>query len=296
MYRIIHSSDWHLPGPPPTKGLTVKQWLGILSWRCQRHHRHRPEVFAAARRLWLQAKVDQFCFTGDLVNFAAPAEYRQAAAELAQLSRVAPISLVPGNHDALVASGWAEAQRIWAPWLGPDHSGADGIPVWRDGPVAVVGLSSARPTPPFMAWGEVAPVQLIALESVLAELRHRGHFRVVLVHHPPQPGATSWRRGLHGADALRAVLQRTGAELVLHGHMHHPVRTWLPGPEAPIPVFGAGSASYLTAQGGRPGAHFHQFAIDGDSAGWRVEITDYFHDPRTGVFHPSAPAALLAPA
>ena len=57
-------------------------------------------------------------------------------------------------------------------------------------------------------------------------------------------------RGLPGAlrdaGALRAVLARAGAELVLHGHGHRTLFSEVPGPAGPIPVVGARSASDAT--------------------------------------------------
>lgn len=277
--------------------MTLKQLLSTISWHCVRHRRHRREVLDAALQVWLRSGVDRVCVTGDLVNFALPAEYCGAADVLDRLSRVAPVSLVPGNHDALAASGMAELRRHWARWLDGEENSADGLLVHFHGPVAIVGLSSAIPTPPLLAYGAVQPQQLSALERLLPKLRQSGHFRVVMLHHPPQAGVMGWRCGLHQAAALRGILQRTGAELVLHGHLHRPVRAWLAGPDAPIPVFGAGSSSLLARRGGsgRRG-HFHLFALEGSPGGWRLEVTDYFHDTSDGVFHPEASETVPGPA
>ena len=106
---------------------------------------------------------------------------------------------------------------------------------------------------------------------------------------PPQTGAAGWRRGLHHAAALREVLRRAGAELVLHGHLHHPVRAALPGPDGPIPVFGTGSASYLArAPHGRCG-QFNLFQLTGPPGQWRLAVTDYRHHPLDGAFHATPP-------
>lgn len=293
MFRFIQCSDWHLP-PPPGAGrpAALKQWLGTISWQLNRHRRHRREVFDAALKIWRQAQVDRFCVVGDLVNFALPAEFRAAANELAALEQHAPVSLVPGNHDALVGTGTSEQAAHWSRWLRGDETGPAGMAVWRQGPVAILGLSSAVATAPFMAWGKVTTAQIATLEDRLRQWRQDGVFRIVMIHHPPQPGAASWRRGLHHAAAFRAALQRAGAELVLHGHLHHPVRAALPGPAGPIPVFGSGSASYLAhSPSGRHG-HFNLFTLTGEPGRWRLEVTDYRHDPAAGVFHAAAPESV----
>ena len=290
MFRFIQCSDWHLT-PPPGSGrpTALKQRLGMISWRLNRHRRHRREVFDAALRIWRQTPVDRFCVVGDLVNFALPAEFRAAAAELTALEKLAPVSLVPGNHDALVRSGTGEQAAHWSRWLRGDAAEAEGLAVWRQGPVAVLGLTSAVATAPFMAWGKVTVGQVAAVEDRLRQLRQDGAFRIVMIHHPPQTGAAGWRRGLHHASALREALRRVGAELVLHGHLHHPVRASLPGPEGPIPVCGTGSASYLArTPGGRCG-QFNLFHLAGAPGQWRLTVTDYRHNPLDGEFHATTP-------
>jgi 3',5'-cyclic AMP phosphodiesterase CpdA len=91
---------------------------------------------------------------------------------------------------------------------------------------------------------------------MLERLGREGLFRIVLIHHPLTDGAVSGRKALTDRAGLRAVLARAGAELVLHGHAHTASITTVPGPQGPIPVVGAPSASAA------PGTH-------GEPAGWR---------------------------
>lgn len=295
MLRLIHCSDWHLPAPlEPGERHALKQWLSTISWRLKRHLRHRREVYDAAKRSWQEADVQRFCVTGDLVNFAMPREFLSAADELSALEQIAPVSLITGNHDALVSSGVTDSRQHWSRWLRGDEATED-IAVWLQDSVAIVGLTSAIPTAPFMAYGTLNERQLRALETQLTRLQQEGMFRIVMVHHPPQAGAAGWRRGLHQAAALRAVLRRTGAELVLHGHLHHPVQAWLPGPKAAIPVFGAGSSSYLAKHAGGHHGHFHLFNATGSPGAWQLAATDYFYQPNDSVFQPGEPRAVRAP-
>lgn len=297
MFQFVHSSDWHLPTPLPAGGegaSQLKQLLGRISWRYARHRKHRRDVFEAALRAWERLRADRHCVTGDLVNFAHSAEFAAASSELRRASQVSPVSLVPGNHDALVGRGSAEQVRHWQSWLAGEESAAAWPSIRVHGPAVFVGLSSAIPTGPFLAQGFVAAAQLNALEQVLARFGKSGHFRVVMVHHPIHVGAAPWRRGLRNASALRDVLSRAGAELVLHGHLHRRTRGSVESGSGPIPVFGAGSSSLagVNAHGAR--AHFHRFELSEALNGrWSLGVTDYYYDADKREFcpQPTVPAA-----
>jgi 3',5'-cyclic AMP phosphodiesterase CpdA len=151
-----------------------------------------------------------------------------------------------------------------------DAAGALEFPSLRlRGPLALVGVNSALPTALFMASGRVGAAQLAALERQLVELRDAGLCRVVLIHHPVTPGAVSPRRALRDAPALRALLARAGAELVLHGHGHRTLFSSLPGPAGEIPVVGVRSASDGTERPDKR-AQYHVYDIERAAGGFRI--------------------------
>ena len=123
--------------------------------------------------------------------------------------------------------------------------GAEDFPyLRRRGPLAIVGTSSACPTPPFSAAGALGDEQLARTESLLRRLGDEGLCRVVLIHHPPLPGTASRRKQLRDSQKFRDVLARTGAELVLHGHTHLSTLAHVAGPQnVKIPVVGVAAAS-----------------------------------------------------
>ena len=88
------------------------------------------------------------------------------------------------------------------------------------GDVALIGLSTARPSAPFFATGRLGERQLEALDRMLESTGADGRFRIVLLHHPPGRDTVRWRKSLRDGEALRDVLARRGAELILHGHAH----------------------------------------------------------------------------
>ncbi len=287
MYTLAHCSDWHTtrlaPGAPGA--LLNKRILGWLSWHTGRRERHRPEVLEKLFEDLRGQAPDHVAVTGDLTNVALEAEFREAAELLRLLGSPEHVSLIPGNHDAYVAVAPDRGWDLWAPYLrsDPDTPGAppdgraprfDEYPTVRvRGPVALVGLCSALPTPWFRATGRLGAVQLERLERLLVELGERGLCRVVLLHHPPTERMVSGRRRLRDSEALRAVLQRAGAELVLHGHVHRSAFDEIEGPNGAIPAVGVRSASDV-GQKPEKRAQYHLYDLETEpgSGRWKIGL------------------------
>jgi 3',5'-cyclic AMP phosphodiesterase CpdA len=275
MFVLAHLSDPHLaPLPAPRlTDLASKRVLGWLHWRRTRHLIHRAEQLdLLVGDLKAQAP-DHVAVTGDLVNIALAAEFPRARAWLDRLGPPSDVTLVPGNHDAYVRSALAWHATHWADFMRGDAASA-GSPQFpflrRRGPLAIVGLSTAVATAPFMATGRLGPGQIARLDELLAQLA--GHFRVVLIHHPPGRSPSGRFKRLTDAAALRAVLARRGAELVLHGHDHVHALDWLAGPRGPIPALGVPSASAAELAGHHVApAAYNLYRIDGEAGAWRCE-------------------------
>ena len=271
--------------PAGLRPLLSKRALGWVSWRARRSAIHRTEVLDALLEDLDETAPDQIVITGDLTNVSLEEEFAAAREWLRRIGDPGRVTAIPGNHDAYVRVSRERSWDLWAEYLVSDAAGrallagdpasdptAIHFPSVRiRKPVAIVGISSAVPTAPFYASGSVGAVQLDRVERVLTELAATDLFRVVLIHHPPDPLATSARRGLRDAGALCDVLRRTGAELVLHGHLHRAHRGWLEGPGAPIPVLGAASASDV---GVRPHkcANYHLFGVEALGRGGRARF------------------------
>ncbi len=226
---VAHVSDLHLPFEPKL-GLAQrlsKRQLSAWAWR-RRRHVQSADVLAALAAELHAADLDHIVITGDLINFALPEEFARAAAWLRALAPADRISVVPGNHDALVPVGSAEGLGRWSAWTSAD--GRWPFVHHRQG-LALIGLNSGRPTAPLLARGRIGAAQLARLETVLHEEAQAGRIRVVVVHHPVAADAVNWRRALADRAELGAVLQRAGAELVLHGHAHSARVDALSGPQ-----------------------------------------------------------------
>ena len=180
------------------------------------------------------------------------------------------MSFVAGNHDAYTRGSLPTLARTFAPWTISDATGLSGYPYLKErGGVALIGLCSGVPTAPFIASGRLGTAQRRALEALLAETGGRGLTRVVLIHHPPHLRGTNVVRGLTDNAAFAAILQRVGAELVLHGHNHKTSVASLPGPDKPVPVVGVASASAASGAANRE-AGYHLFSIEGRGPDLRV--------------------------
>lgn len=271
-FLLAHLTDPHLvpPAKPWTLGdIVSKRLLSRLSWRRKRRFAHRTEVLSAIVADIRAQAPDHVAVTGDITNFADEGEFAAARSWFATLGATEDVTVSPGNHDALVARGHRTRFASWRPWFGDAEE--TGFPyVRRRGPLAIVNLCSALPTPPLLAGGRLGAAQLSRLGKVLDDARREGLVRVVLIHHPPDRLAASARACLWDAAALGETLLRHGAELILHGHVHHPHPTTLPGPNGPIPVVGVSSASARTH--GNPQARWHGFRITGAGEAAQVEL------------------------
>jgi len=282
MFSLAHLSDPHLPLPPagaPILGLTGKQLLSRLAWQHKRRRITSEAVLdALAADLAVHAP-DHIAVTGDLVNLATRLEIASAGGWLALLGPSEKVSVVPGNHDRLIRSADLSG---WAPWMGCARQEPAFPTLARRKEVAIIGLSSACPTPISMASGRLGAAQLERTAAMLAQAKADGLFSVVLVHHPPVPAAGGLRKALRDRAALAGILRRHGAELVLHGHHHRARLTSLPGPSGAIPVIGVPSASAGMARPEPAGWNLHR--ITRGSPGWRLVTVARRYRTTTGRF------------
>ncbi|MHC5652507.1 metallophosphoesterase family protein [Stappia sp.] len=281
MIRLAHFSDPHLGPLPATRlrELLSKRVIGYVNW-----HRSRARTMTGT---WLDglladlraAAPDHVALTGDLVNIALDMEIRAARAWLETVGTPDHVSLVPGNHDAYVQGALRRAVAAWAPYMTGDGQDEPAFPyVRRRGPLALVGVSSARASGPWFATGRLGGKQARRLRDLLKALGEEGLFRVVMIHHPPQSGATAWNKRLTDASRVRAAVKRSGCELVLHGHTHLATRTQIDGPDGPVPVIGVPSASNGIGHK-RPAARYNLFSISGEPGAWRCEMEERGYGP-----------------
>ncbi|WP_354541025.1 metallophosphoesterase [Rhizobium sp. OAE497] len=279
MFKLAHISDIHL-GPLPRlsiRELFSKRITGFVNW----HRNRRKHLFGGTLDLLLDdiraREADHLAVTGDLVNLASGLEIRSAAAWLRELGDPEETSIVPGNHDAYVPGAYEKSMRAWYDYVRGDLA----PPQWEEdkhifpylrirGKVAIVGCSTAVATPPFAASGFFGQRQAREAVNMLRAAGEAGLFRVVMIHHPPIRGATSFHKRMIGIRRFAAVVTSGGAELVLHGHTHLNTLYWLKGQTGPVPVVGIASASQGPG-GMKPRAAYNLFSIDGSPGAWELK-------------------------
>jgi 3',5'-cyclic AMP phosphodiesterase CpdA len=257
VFRIGHVSDLHVLSPHGVewrKAVFNKRITGYANLLRQRGRVHRRELLAAVLSA-AAAQADHLVVTGDITNVSLEREFEQARALLDEVARKVEVTVVPGNHDLYLQSIHHERRfphhfgpflRGDLPALARDLAAGPFPCVKLRGPVAIIGLSSAVPRPPFVASGRVGAAQLAALREVLAHPEVARRTPVVLVHHPPVDGRMRLRQlrdGLVDAASLRAALSPLARGLVLFGHLHVRVRRRLPTAAGELEVICASGAA-----------------------------------------------------
>jgi 3',5'-cyclic AMP phosphodiesterase CpdA len=290
-FRLAHVTDPHFRSFQGARlgEFLGKRAVGALNVMVNRRRKHKMELLESMGEDLRRERFDHLAVTGDLSNVSLAAEWREARRWLDALDAdPEAVTVIPGNHDAYVADVVARQafEQVFAPFQTWDAAMTGGggarapYPFVRlRGPTALVGVTSCVATGDLGAWGQVGEAQLGALERALTSPGLAGRVRVVLIHHPPIRQKGGEERNLKDRAALAAVLARAGAELVLHGHDHVDQISALTGPGGrPIPVVGAGSASYS----GRPErrARYNVYEI----ADGAITLTTRAHDEETDAF------------
>jgi 3',5'-cyclic AMP phosphodiesterase CpdA len=303
-FVLAHVSDLHLAYPhgAGTREFLNKRVLGYLNWRLRRRAEHRPEVLEALVSDFRNARPDHIVVTGDLTHLGLPHEFRKAAEWLRSLGPSSYVTVIPGNHDTYVYAPWDHTLSQWEGYMASD--GADAFGAGMDeltlfpslrvrGDIALIGVSTARPSAPLLAVGSIGRAQLQRIDEILMETGREGLFRVVLIHHPPVAGTVTWHRRLTDGRGFRSILARRGAELVLHGHAHRATAGQLHTSAGMTPVIGVAPASALRKAPGR-GARYHLYHIRRHDGGWDVQISVRAYSVEKGRFVPGEDATTLS--
>lgn len=287
--QFAQISDLHLSNLSGLRkrSLLGKRLLGYLSWYKRKRHEHDGRLLAALKQDLNNSAIDQLLICGDLTHLGLPDEFRQVRDWLDTLD-ISAISIVPGNHDAYVAEPWASTCSQWAPYLRSidrplPSSAEEAFPSLNvRGNIAFIGLSSALPTAPFLATGQLGPGQLQRLNTLLHDTAAQGLFRVVYLHHPPFPGMEKWRKNLRDSRALADTIEQQGAELVLHGHRHRWQLQNYNDAGRPVPVVAAASASAQGIHG--EVASYNHFRVSKSGDTWLVEVENRVYDTLKNCF------------
>jgi len=277
-FRLAHLSDLHLP----MEGMFLepgdyfsKRVFSHISWRTKRHLIHRPEVLAQVTADIHSHLPDHVVVTGDVCNLSLRDEFAAAQQWLQEMGDPFSLTVIAGNHDALINSPDIEQGfASWQPWMSGDgdQSLNPSFPfLRRRGQIALIGVNTAVPTPPFMATGLVGKEQMLALKEMLQTLGKKQICRVILIHHPLNDEAEDELKHLSDRAEMRAMLQDVGAELVLHGHTHETGYREIAGPDGSIPIIGVPSASAIAKKPIRR-AGWNLVTISRETDIWQINI------------------------
>jgi 3',5'-cyclic AMP phosphodiesterase CpdA len=275
--RIAHVSDLHVLAPAGValRGVLFnKRMTGYANLVMKRARVYRRDylrsVLAAAA-----SAADHLVVTGDITNLSLENEYEEAVRLLEDAARATEVTVVPGNHDIYLPAIHRERRfpHHFAGFMEGDLPAlALDLPAGRfpfvklRGPVAIIGLTSAVPRPPFVSAGHLGAEQLAALEQVLRDPEVARRTPVVLIHHSPFDSRfrlEQLRGGLVDAAALRARLEPLARGLVLYGHLHVRRHTRLATPAGGLDVVCA-TAAALDHPDLRVRAGFNLYEIDDD--------------------------------
>lgn len=268
MNTLAHITDLHLPlhGRLRRGELVGKRAFSALNWARKRRRTHLAEVAEALTDDLVAHAPDHVAVTGDTVNFGLPREFEAGAAWMDRLGAPDDVSFVPGNHEAILKGVETKRDAAFQRFATGDNGVAAYPWLRKRGRIALIGVSTSVSTPPFFAQGRVGAQQLAELGEVLSATK--GMCRVVLIHHPPS-GPCKPRKRLLDAQSFREVLAAHGAEMVLHGHNHKALLSWIDTVEGRIPVIGAPSASIGHGWRDHP-AEWRLFQIEAVDDGYEI--------------------------
>ncbi len=240
-FTLAHLSDPHLPPlPKPRLGeLAGKRALGYLNWTRNRHKYHRREVLDRAGLRSAGAGAGPY---------RRDRRSRQSGARSGVRARRRPGSRAsarrirsprfPAITTPMCARPAIASPRRLASYIEGDEPAcpaADFPCLRRRGPLALIGLSSAVPTPPLMATGTLGQRPACSAGAP-AERAFRRAMPFACCWCIIRCARTSRIKRLTDAPELIALLKKHGVELVLHGHDHIHSTMWIDGPERQIPV------------------------------------------------------------
>lgn len=294
--RIAHVSDLHVLSPARValrRVLFNKRVTGYANLLLKRARVYRRDYLLSVLTQ-AAAAADHVVVTGDITNLSLEEEYEEATRLLHDLARTTEVTVVPGNHDIYLPAVFHERRfpHHFAPFFQSDLPGlALDLPAGRfpsvklRGSVAIVGLSSAVPRPPFVSAGYVGREQLAQLERILEHPEVARRTAVVLIHHSPFDSrfrVEQLRGGLVDARALRRTLLPLARGLVLYGHLHVRRHARLATTAGALDVVCA-TAAAVDHPDPRIRAGFNLYEID--EAGQIVSIETRVLDPSSFALH-----------
>jgi 3',5'-cyclic AMP phosphodiesterase CpdA len=236
-------------------------------------------------------ELDAVAVSGDLTQRARHGEFQAAHAMVRRLTKVAPVLVVPGNHDV---QWWSSpfhllgTRRLYAKyrrWFGEDLTPTLEIPgAVIAGALSAWGVALGSMTPnlrDLAVKGHLPKREIDRVAAIFAQAPP-GAAKVLVLHHNVLPGEISGRMGLAHWKTAQARLAELAPDVVLCGHDHQESAAQVGG------TLAVSTASTQTSRtrGGRPSV-FNLVRIYATG----VEVRHFRWDADAGSFTPSDSAS-----
>ncbi len=257
---------------------------------------HVPAHVAAVEAFTAARKFDAIVVSGDMATRAWPHEFRQAKVFLDRMRELAPLLIVPGNHDT---AWWFGILNVGVPPL--VHAAyrryieKDLEPTLQVPGVTIVGLNSSpgiqlhtltkRPRD-LSVRGALKDIQLEDAAARFARAP-QDDLKVLVVHHNIVPGELSKRWGMTRHEHMLDMIAKSGANLVMSGHDHQEKAVVVERTAGRFIAITAGTLSDRS-RGGRASAFM---TVDADATS--TSITPWHFAPERGEF--TSGTALVTP-
>ena len=236
-------------------------------------------------------ELDAVAVSGDLTQRARHGEFQAAHAMVRRLKKVAPVLVVPGNHDVQWWSSPLQlfgTRRLYAKyrrWFGEELTPTLEIPgAVIAGALSAWGVALGSMTPnlrDLAVKGHLPKREIDRIAAIFAQAPP-GAAKVLVLHHNVLPGEISGRMGLAHWKTAQARLAELAPDVVLCGHDHQESAAQVGG------TLAVSTASTQTSRtrGGRPSV-FNLVRIYATG----VEVRHFRWDADTGSFTPSDSAS-----
>lgn len=271
---ISHTSDIHLPltFKPNISSLFNKRVIGYINHYSNRRNVHKLEnIELILNDIKLKNKTGHTILSGDIVNLSLEEEFIKANEFLGKYFTKNNLSIIPGNHDAYVNIKYKNSLCHLTNYL--DES----APLNQDSPfpyikkiknIALIGISTAVPSPPFMCWGRVSKEQLIKLEEILSSIEKENNFVLLFLHHPIHHYGAFNLKGLLNKEELIETISKFNIHLIIHGHLHREIHNSIEIKEVLVPCIGAPSGS----RDKNSGLSYLEYQIDKINDKWNLKV------------------------
>ncbi|AHA28357.1 metallophosphoesterase family protein [Candidatus Liberibacter americanus] len=277
MFILAHISDLHLTAPLYLYELSPKRIIGLLNWKFNRQKYFANKIADLLINDIALRNTDHLVITGDLVNLSGKREIDKSTSLLKRAGNPDSISIVPGNHDKYAKSAQKYSLNAWKNYIVGDKPYIKErlFPYMRvRDNIALIGCSTSILTPPFIANGYFGKKQAEDTSLLLRQAKKDDLFRIIMMHHPPVLDKTSLHNRLFGIKRFQDMINREGAELILHGHTHINSVQWLPNPKNITPVVGVSSACQAI-KSKKQQASYNLFYIEKHENNWRLKGERY---------------------